>query len=165
MGPIADVNVEPASLASHEERTGGPTYATSASGISGLIVTGRYWVADPKRHAAQNLSVGVGLKFPTGNDRVEDEFLVPLAPDGSRITQTHPEHLGQDRVRGNRRARERRRRPPCRLPCLSAGRTIPARIGVTRAARGNRIRPTCASRAPAAATVPGWIGSPVATTF
>ena len=67
-----------------------PTFATSAHGISDLVVTGRYWVTNPNKSHTQNLSVGVGLKFPTGNDRAEDDFLVRVAPDGTRITEVRP---------------------------------------------------------------------------
>jgi hypothetical protein len=67
-----------------------PTFATSAHGISDLVFTGRYWVGDPRKSQNGNLSVGVGLKLPTGNDRAEDEFLVRLDPDGNRITEVRP---------------------------------------------------------------------------
>ena len=66
-----------------------PTYVTVASGISDLTLTGRYWVADPKKHSHQNVSVGLGVKFPTGNDQVEDEFLVRVV-NGQRITEVRP---------------------------------------------------------------------------
>jgi hypothetical protein len=68
-----------------------PTYTTSASGISDLNVVARYWVGDPAKSYKQNLSVGLGIKAPTGNDRVEDDFLVRLDPQtGARITQIRP---------------------------------------------------------------------------
>ena len=67
-----------------------PTFATSANGISDLAFTGRYWVGDPKKNQHQNLSVGLGFKLPTGNDRAEDDFLVAVTEDGTRITDTRP---------------------------------------------------------------------------
>jgi hypothetical protein len=57
-----------------------PSFVTGASGISDLNVMGRYWLGDPKHHAPQNLAFGLGFKLPTGNDRVEDDFLVRVDP-------------------------------------------------------------------------------------
>jgi hypothetical protein len=45
---------------------------TDARGISDSMLIGRYWLGTPSRQAHQNLSVGVGLKFPTGNEGAED---------------------------------------------------------------------------------------------
>jgi hypothetical protein len=59
-----------------------------ASGISDLTVTGRYWLGDPKRHS-QNVSLGLGIKLPTGNDRAEDDFLVRVQ-DGVPIEERLP---------------------------------------------------------------------------
>jgi hypothetical protein len=67
-----------------------PSFATHASGISDLILMGRYWVGDPKKHTDQNLAFGLGFKLPTGNDRVEDDFLIRLDPSGGRITEVRP---------------------------------------------------------------------------
>jgi hypothetical protein len=67
-----------------------PTYATGASGISDLNLMARYWVGNPSTSFRQNVSFGLGLKVPTGNDRVEDDFLVRVDPNGTRITQRRP---------------------------------------------------------------------------
>ncbi len=67
-----------------------PTFATEANGISDLAFTGRYWLGDPHKNHEQNLSVGLGFKLPTGNDRAEDDFLVRVTEDGTRITQVRP---------------------------------------------------------------------------
>jgi hypothetical protein len=67
-----------------------PTYATSASGISDLNLVTRYWVGNPSKSFKQNVSFGLGLKVPTGNDRVEDDFLVRVAADGTRVTDRRP---------------------------------------------------------------------------
>jgi hypothetical protein len=66
-----------------------PSFATKASGISDLAVTGRYWLIDPRNHSGHNVSVGLGLKLPTGNDRVEDDFLIRME-NGVRITERRP---------------------------------------------------------------------------
>jgi hypothetical protein len=67
-----------------------PSFATSASGISDLIVMGRYWLGDPRRHSDQNLAFGLGFKLPTGDDRAEDDFLVRIDSGGTRITEKRP---------------------------------------------------------------------------
>jgi hypothetical protein len=66
-----------------------PSFATMASGISDLTITGRYWLADPKKHSHQNVSVGLGIKLPTGNDRAEDDFLVRIE-NGVPIEERRP---------------------------------------------------------------------------
>jgi hypothetical protein len=66
-----------------------PTSVTAASGISDLTVTGRYWLKDPTHHSEWNLSLGLGFKLPTGNDRAEDDFLVRVE-NGARITERRP---------------------------------------------------------------------------
>jgi hypothetical protein len=66
-----------------------PSFATGASGISDLTLTGRYWLADPGKHSHQNVSIGLGFKLPTGNDRVEDDFLVRVE-NGVQITEVRP---------------------------------------------------------------------------
>jgi hypothetical protein len=64
-----------------------PSFVTAASGISDLNVMGRYWLGDPKKHSDQNVSVGLGIKLPTGNDRAQDDFLVRVdRTTGARIT-------------------------------------------------------------------------------
>lgn len=68
-----------------------PTYATHASGISDLNLMARYWLGTPSRSGSQNLAFGLGLKLPTGNDRVEDDFLARLdSKTGQRIYDRRP---------------------------------------------------------------------------
>jgi hypothetical protein len=66
-----------------------PSFATRASGISDLTFTGRHWLADPAKHSDYNVSVGLGFKLPTGNDRAEDDFLIRVE-NGVRITERRP---------------------------------------------------------------------------
>jgi hypothetical protein len=66
-----------------------PTFVTAASGISDLTLTGRYWLGHPSHHSDWNLSVGLGFKLPTGNDRAEDDFLLRVE-SGVRITEKRP---------------------------------------------------------------------------
>lgn len=68
-----------------------PSYVTEASGIGDLSLTGRYWLAKPTPHSRQNLALGLGLKLPTGNDRLEDDFLDRVDPaTGQRFTTRRP---------------------------------------------------------------------------
>jgi hypothetical protein len=53
---------------------------TDAHGIGDMSLLGRYWVLDPAVHTKSNFSLGLGVKFPTGQNDVEDEF---IQPDGS----------------------------------------------------------------------------------
>jgi hypothetical protein len=68
-----------------------PSYITAASGIGDTIITGRYWVARPTPQSHQNLSVGLGIKLPTGNDRATDRFLDRVDPaTGERFYTVRP---------------------------------------------------------------------------
>lgn len=49
-------------------------YSTSAGGIGDVRVAGYAWLWDPKKMPQGNLSVGLGLKLPTGDDAVTDVF-------------------------------------------------------------------------------------------
>src|SRR5688572_24217041 len=65
-----------------------PSFVNKASGISDLTFTGRYWLGDPANHS-HNVSVGLGFKLPTGNDRVEDDTLIAVR-NGVRVTERRP---------------------------------------------------------------------------
>ncbi len=67
-----------------------PSFETHSSGISDLNVMARYWLGNPATHGSQNLSIGLGIKAPTGNDDAQDDFLTGLAADGSQILQRRP---------------------------------------------------------------------------
>ncbi len=68
-----------------------PSFVTAASGISDLSLTARYWLGDPPKRFDQNLAFGLGLKFPSGNDRAEDDFLVRVDPaTAAWITERRP---------------------------------------------------------------------------
>jgi len=68
-----------------------PMDRTEARGIGDLTLAARYWVGNPKGFASQNLQVGLGIKAPTGNDKVEDDFLVRLdSVTGAPITERRP---------------------------------------------------------------------------
>ena len=49
---------------------------TQARGLGDITVTPRWWVFKPSTHLDYNLSLGLGLKLPTGENSVEDTFQV-----------------------------------------------------------------------------------------
>lgn len=53
---------------------------TDAAGIGDLSTVGRLWILDPDAHPTANISLGLGAKFPTGQDDVKDDF---TAADGT----------------------------------------------------------------------------------
>jgi hypothetical protein len=52
----------------------GQRNVTSARGIGDMIVTLRRWMLEPAEHPTENLSLGLGLKFPTGQPNATDTF-------------------------------------------------------------------------------------------
>lgn len=53
-------------------------YTTHTRNISDSSLMVRRWMFDPEAHTSQNLSLGVGVKFPTGKDNVTDTFRTSL---------------------------------------------------------------------------------------
>lgn len=48
---------------------------TQARGIGDLVIIWRRWMLDPETNPDQNISLGIGPKFPTGEDNAQDAFL------------------------------------------------------------------------------------------
>ncbi len=65
-----------------------PAVYTNAKGIGDTNLIGRFWVGNPAHHAAQNLSIGLGVKLPTGKDDADGTFLRVV--DGSVQPWIHP---------------------------------------------------------------------------
>jgi len=51
-------------------------YETSAYGLSDIKLLGTYWLFDPDEHKDQNISLGLGVLFPTGEKDAKDTFEV-----------------------------------------------------------------------------------------
>lgn len=68
---------------------GNPRYTTRASGIGDLRLTTSYWLGNPDTSPDANLSVGAGVKMPTGDHEATDEFVRP-APGGGTREVTRP---------------------------------------------------------------------------
>lgn len=50
-------------------------FGTESAGIGDMRITANYWLFDPdKKDSKGNLSLGLGLKLPTGNSNVQGEF-------------------------------------------------------------------------------------------
>jgi hypothetical protein len=52
----------------------GPRVRQDARGIGDVVLSGRTWVLDPGRHPRGNVSVGIGVKAPTGPSDVKDVY-------------------------------------------------------------------------------------------
>jgi hypothetical protein len=53
---------------------GGPKYNQESSGIGDIALTWRHWVLDVDRAQTGNYSIGLGVKFPTGDPHVMHDF-------------------------------------------------------------------------------------------
>jgi len=51
-------------------------YQTQASGLSDIKVLGTVWLLDPENNTKQNISLGLGVLFPTGQKDHKDTFMV-----------------------------------------------------------------------------------------
>ncbi len=63
---------------------------TQAKGIGDLNIMARYWLGKPNGHSTQNLSLGLGVKLPTGNDKAEDEFVTLNPLTGVSRSEVRP---------------------------------------------------------------------------
>jgi len=53
----------------------GPRATEHGQGLGDVSAIGRYWVFDPMKHSDRNLSVGLGVKTPTGNQNQYDVYV------------------------------------------------------------------------------------------
>ena len=49
-------------------------FSTQASGIGDISIVARRWMFDTKKYTDRNLSLGLGIKMPTGKDDITDTF-------------------------------------------------------------------------------------------
>lgn len=49
-------------------------FHTGAAGVGDIRFTGNYWLFKPGKDSSGNISIGAGIKLPTGNSYVTDEF-------------------------------------------------------------------------------------------
>jgi len=62
----------------YSERT--PGQVTSANGIGDITVVGRMWLLRPPVESRQNISFGIGVKFPSGKPDATDTVNTTLGP-------------------------------------------------------------------------------------
>lgn len=55
----------------------GIRHETSATGIGDVNLIGSYWLLAPASHPGGNVSIGLGIKAPTGNNHAEDGLGLP----------------------------------------------------------------------------------------
>ena len=53
---------------------GSPRFTQSSKGLGDISLTARYWLLDVEEHKSQNVSLGLGVKSPTGNSNAMDTF-------------------------------------------------------------------------------------------
>ena len=53
-----------------------PRFETQSSGLSDIKLLGTGWLLDPDHNHKQNISLGLGVKFPTGEKDAKDTFQV-----------------------------------------------------------------------------------------
>jgi len=55
-------------------------HTTSAGGLGDMRLVGNVWLFDPQKYYHGNVNIGLGVKFPTGNDEATDIFHQPTGP-------------------------------------------------------------------------------------
>lgn len=58
-------------------------FHTGSQGIGDLRLSASYWLLRPEKVQRHNLAVGLGVKLPTGNENVQDEFHKRKTSDGA----------------------------------------------------------------------------------
>ncbi len=51
-----------------------PRFHTQSKGVGDMRLSASYWLFNPMTHLKGNIAIGVGIKAPTGNANVQDEF-------------------------------------------------------------------------------------------
>lgn len=57
-------------------------YTTRAAGMGDMRIASHFWALDPDKYSDYNVSFGLGIKIPTGDDAVTDYF---FRPGGGRV--------------------------------------------------------------------------------
>lgn len=65
----------------------GTRHTTSASGLGDIRLVGNAWLLDPDRYKDGNISIGCGVKFPTGDDKASDTFYKKTGPEVRPVDQ------------------------------------------------------------------------------
>ncbi len=52
-------------------------HTVRAQGLGDIRLTGDFWLFEPKKHPDRNIAIGLGIKFPTGDEDSKDDFFRP----------------------------------------------------------------------------------------
>ncbi|MGH2626944.1 MAG: hypothetical protein ACRDHY_09880 [Anaerolineales bacterium] len=79
----------PFSHGTHSRIYGGPAedgarHVVAAGGLGDISLVGTAWLLDPMTHERGNVSLGIGLKAPTGNNRITDVVTFADSTSGVR---------------------------------------------------------------------------------
>jgi hypothetical protein len=66
----------------------GRRHLVSAAGLGDVNVVGSAWVLDPRSHPSGNVSVGVGVKSPSGRNDVRDTYFLPQGTTDFTVDQS-----------------------------------------------------------------------------
>jgi hypothetical protein len=73
------------SLYEHDRKN---RFNTKAYGIGDMRLTATYWILDPMKSMKRNVSIGGGLKLPTGNENTTDVFYTVNGPQERPVDQS-----------------------------------------------------------------------------
>ena len=65
----------------------GTRHTTSAGGLGDVRLVGHVWLFNPEKPTGGNISVGVGVKAPTGDEKATDTFHKPTGPEIRPVDQ------------------------------------------------------------------------------
>jgi hypothetical protein len=64
-------------------------YSSQSYGLGDIRLTANYWLLKPEVYPDQNISIGLGVKLPTGNFNAQDDFFIkPNAPERRPVDQS-----------------------------------------------------------------------------
>ncbi len=63
-------------------------FSSTAYGIGDMRLTATYWLFDPQKSMKRNLSIGGGIKIPTGNEETTDIFYTVNGPQERPVDQS-----------------------------------------------------------------------------
>jgi hypothetical protein len=65
-----------------------PDQATHSAGVGDISMSVRTWLFKPPAESGHNISIGVGIKFPSGKPNVRDTVLTPAGPVTQVVDQS-----------------------------------------------------------------------------
>ena len=66
----------------------GQPHRVSARGLGDVTLIGNLWLGDPTANPSRNLAIGVGVKAPTGNNSVMDDFFTITGTTRAQVDQS-----------------------------------------------------------------------------